>query len=204
MRESRAALDRVRKQAKHMKRVREKWAEEQRVFEWWGGGFRQFRLELMRNALMQFELETNNALHLLGLRGWYIRYGIDQEQKNGRTRKGFSVGIEAPGLPRQKKVVPWEAWSGGESQRLRIAAAMGLASLIRSRMGIRCNVEIWDEPSTWLSKPGIEMLLNALWQRAQQEDRQIWLVDHRSLEFGQFAGRVTVVKTRDGSSLEEG
>jgi len=84
---------------------------------------------------------------------------------------------------------------------LRLAATMGLADLSRSRTGTPLGLEVWDEPTNGLSPQGIRDLLECLQERAQREQRQIWIVDHRSHEFGGFAGGVVVTKTAAGSRI---
>ena len=164
----------------------------------WVKGFKEVRLYMISTALTQLEVEVNSCLSELGLVDWTISFAVDQETKSNTIKKGFHVMIKSP---YNDELVPWESWSGGESQRLRIAGTMGLSNLILNSLGVSCNVEIWDEPSTWLSKEGISDLLEALHRRAVQGGKDIWLVDHRSLEFGKFKNIVTVVKDNTGSYI---
>lgn len=167
-------------------------------FKFWQKEFKELRLYLIEESLTQLEVEANSALHELGLEEWSLEFDIERETKGGKVKQGFSVLIHSP---INDRLVPWAAWSGGESQRLRLAVAMGLSSLICSRLGISPNVEFWDEPSTWLSTSGITDLLQALKSRAEREGKQIWLADHRSFDYGGFAKTVTIIKTQDGSTI---
>ena len=148
---------------------------------------------------MQLEVQVNAALMQLGLLDWSMTFAIDSENKSGGTRRGFSVLVNAP---HSDGPVPWEAWSGGESQRLRLAGQLGLSSLIMEFSGASCNLEVYDEPSTWLSSKGITDLLDTLSSRAQSLGKSIWVVDHRSLEYGGFTKVLKVVKTVQGSKME--
>ncbi len=165
---------------------------------YWQKEFKELRLYLIEESLTQLEVECNSALHQLGLEGWRIEFDVEREKKTGGVKTGFSVLIYSPVT---ESVVPWEAWSGGESQRMRLAVAMGLSSLITSRLGADTNVEFWDEPSTWLSTSGITDLMHALKSRAQDNGKQIWVADHRALEFGGFSKTVVVTKDSSGSSI---
>lgn len=166
----------------------------------WVRGFKDLRLHQIAEALSELEVEVNSCVESLGLVGWEIGFQVDSETKSGSIQRGFSVTVRSPHntLP-----VPWEAWSGGEAQRLRVATTMGFSNLIRARTGTPLNLEVWDEPTQGLSAQGVQDLLEALASRAQMEGRQIWVVDHRSRDFGNFAGGAMIVKTADGSTIQQ-
>jgi len=63
-------------------------------------------------------------------------------------------------------------------------------------------LEVWDEPTAHLSVQGVEDLLDFMYDRAHNDGKQLWLVDHRSLDAGYFDGGVTVAKTEFGSTIE--
>lgn len=164
--------------------------------QFWVRGFKDIRLQQISSALTQLELEVNSAVEQLGLKGWRIGFDADSETKRGTVKRGFCVSVLGP---TNDKPVPWASWSGGEAQRLRLAGNLGLSNLIRNRCHVTLPLEVWDEPTQFLSGQGVTDLLNVLAQRAQDEQRQIWVVDHRSLGYGGFSGAVTVVKGRGGS-----
>jgi hypothetical protein len=83
---------------------------------------------------------------------------------------------------------------------LRVATQQGLGNLIRARTGTTFNVEFWDEPTQWMGGQGVTDLLDSLAQRAKAEGRQIWIIDHRSLGYGNFDGHSGVIKTKEGWS----
>lgn len=168
------------------------------LLSFWVKGFKELRLQLIAEALNELEIEVNSCVAALGLLGWELKFQVDRETKGGSIQRGFSVLVRSP---HNRLAVPWEAWSGGEAQRLRLACTMGLADLIRSRSGATLNLEVWDEPTRDLSGQGVDDLLASLAARARHEGRIIWLVDHRTHNFGGFAGGVTIVKTKEGSCL---
>lgn len=169
------------------------------LYSFWIRGFKEVRLFAISEALHELEIEVNGALIELGLPGWEIRFDVDRENKKGQVQRGFTVSIKSPHTERP---VPWRAWSGGEKQRLRIAAGMGLANLIRSRTEKMIALEVWDEPTKGLSLQGVHDLMTALARRASVEQRVIIVVDHTAPDFGDFAGRATVIKDKDGSHVE--
>lgn len=168
------------------------------IYSMWVRGFKEVRLQQIAEALTELEIEVNSCVAALGLMDWELKFQVDRETKGGSIQRGFSVLVRSP---HNELAVPWAAWSGGEAQRLRIAANMGLADLIRSRTGASLNLETWDEPTQGLSPEGVSDLLEALAGRAQAEQRQIWIVDHRTHNFGGFAGGATIVKAPSGSRI---
>lgn len=170
------------------------------VLSFWVGAFKDLRLWLIEEAISELEIEVNNVLLSLGLNGWSVGFDIERENTQGGVTKGFEVNIKSPGSSDR---VPWKAWSGGETQRLRIAGAVGLMNLISGRTGVNYNVEIWDEPTAHLNPLGIDQLLTFFETRSRSENKQVWLVDHRSYDYGGFDGTMHVIKDEKGSHIEK-
>ena len=78
---------------------------------------------------------------------------------------------------------------------------MALANLIRNLQGFESDLEIYDEPTAHLSGDGIMDLLHLLDQRAHNEERSIWIIDHHSIDFG-FDTVTTIVKDEEGSHID--
>jgi len=169
-----------------------------KTFEFWVSGFRRVRLFIVDEILRQLEIEVNNNLAALGLPEWRVEFDIERENKSGGVTKGFVVLVYAP-LAEQP--VRLEAWSGGETQRLRLAGDFGLANLIMDRAGLTNTIEFYDEPSQHLSQEGLLDLLDTLQQRAVDHNRVIIVVDHHALDYG-FDGTFTVVKDKTTSRIE--
>lgn len=164
---------------------------------YWVNGFKAIRLRLISNSLAFLEIEVANSLRALGLEGWSIRFGIDKKTKKGTLKRGFSVFVKSPGTDNE---VRWESWSGGETQRMVLAGQLGFSNLIQGLTGADCNIEVYDEPTNHLSPAGIDSLLLRLQERAEASNKVIFLLDHRSLEFGGFAGRLVVSIDGQGNS----
>ena len=162
------------------------------------GVFRDLRLWIIEQALLDFEICVNNALSELGLNEWRVSFDVERQTAAGTVSKGFTVLIQSPesGGP-----VPWEGWSGGETQRLRLAGAMGLSDLVRAQCGFKSSIEVWDEPTQHLSREGVEDMLRFFRDRAREQGRQVWLVDHVTQPGWQFDGTVVVVSDRRGSHI---
>lgn len=173
----------------------DKLNEEHTAVSFWVGGFKRVRLFIVESALQQLELEVNNNLASLGLMGWHIGFDVERENKSGGITKGFIVLVTPPGA---EEPVRYESFSGGETQRLRLAGDLGLANLIMERAGLVNTLEIYDEPSRHLSQEGLLDLAETLAVRATAQGKVILLVDHNAVDFA-FQGTFTIVKDGAGS-----
>jgi DNA repair exonuclease SbcCD ATPase subunit len=172
------------------------WQLEQQQAAFWDRGFAEARLFMLVQALDALEVETNAALHELGLEGWSLHFAVDSETRAGTIRRGFTASVQSP---HYDGVVPFEAWSGGEAQRLRVACAMGIATLVAQARGDSHEFEVWDEATNWMSPQGVSDLITAFAARAQSKRMQVWIVDHRSLDMGTFTATY-LMRKHDGQS----
>lgn len=172
--------------------------EEQAELEFWASGFADLRFWKIAEALDTLQVRVSQHLIAVGLRGWSISFDVERPKADGKgVVKGFSVFVTSPssGGP-----VPWDSWSGGETQRLRIAVAAGIADLVRDHWGTEgASFEVWDEPTAHLSVEGVSGLMEFLAARA--EARPVYVIDHRSLDFP-FDQRVVVVRGADGAEIQ--
>ena len=104
--------------------------------------------------------------------------------------------------PNNKELVPFESWSGGEGQRLRIAGTLGMASFIRSRRG-SFDCFFLDEPTTWLSESGVDDLITLLEGYSEDNKLKTFLIDHRNLETkGNFNNTIKIIKEQNNNIIE--
>ena len=172
-------------------------------YQFWIKGFKELRLWIVNDALSTLEVETNNELSDLGLTNWALKFRMERETKAGDISKGFNVLVNSPHY-KDSKDIPFEVWSGGEGQRLKLATIRGFSNLISNYKGIDFNVEFYDEPSTFLSEQGIEMLIATLEERARTHNKTIYFIDQRQLTSPLFKQIITVVKDENGiSHIEE-
>lgn len=168
--------------------------------DYWKHGFKNIRLFFTEKVLAALQIEVGNAISTLGLQGWKVQLSTETETKSGTLKLGVQIQVASPS---SNGFVLWESWSGGETQRLRLAIAMGLASLILRASGVVYSFETWDEPSAWLSVEGIEDLLTVLDYRAQALQKRLWLVDHNALTYSGFSEMWQVTKNDSGSHLQK-
>ena len=168
--------------------------------QFWVKAFKEVRLYLMEQTLKHLEIVTNSILPELGLEDWNIYYDVERETKSGGISRGFNVVIVSPSL--KKGPVPWESWSGGEGQRLRLAGAFALSEILLNQAGVNPDLEILDEPAHRLSPEGLRDLCAMLQDRARRLDRATWYIDHQTVEQVGFDSVVTVEKDGTGSHVQ--
>lgn len=166
--------------------------------DFWRQGFRRVRIFCLSRVLRELEVETMSAARSLGLVGWHVGFTGETETKSGTVKLGVRAVVESPEAKRD-----FDAWSPGEGQRIRVASSLGLASLIQRYSGVVYDLEVWDEPSAWLSEEGIEDLFACLSERAHSRGKSIWICDPRAgIAHGVFDEVWNVVKDDDGSRVE--
>lgn len=171
--------------------------EDHAAVSFWVGGFKRVRLFIIEQALQQLELEINNSLGSLGLLEWRVELDVERENKSGGVTKGFTVMVWPPDT---KTPVKFEAHSGGEVQRLRLAGNLGLANLIMERAGLRNTIEFIDEPSQHLSDEGLLDLADTLHQRALDAEKRSFIIEHNLLDYA-YTGVITIVRNAEGSHI---
>lgn len=167
------------------------------VADFWADGFKKVRLRIVDQLLRHLEISTNNIISKLGMSGWSVEYAVQRETKSGTISQGFDVLVKSP---QSSERVPFEAWSGGERQRLRIAGQMAFMDLVSfGTMG--CNLEVYDEPTSHLSFEGVEKLLEVLKERARENNKTIVMSAHHRLINRIFDIELKVIRDKHGSRL---
>jgi len=169
------------------------------AYTYWIKGFKDLKLLITYKYLKEFEIEINNNLQKFGMLDWTIILDIDSQNKSGSLRKGFTVTVNSP---INDSLVPFECWSGGEGQRLRLAITLGLVDFIKNQRGIFSNLLILDEPTQFLSNEGISDLIRLLKDKSKEDEISIMLIDQRNLSsFGEFDNILQVIKDKNGSRI---
>lgn len=164
----------------------------------WARGFKEVRLLLVDDVLKELELVSNDMLQDVGLGAWNISYSVEKATKSGTTKRALTVMIHSP---KNKHPVRWEAFSGGERQRLRLVGSLALGEVLLNHAGVSPNIEILDEPSQHLATKGVKDLCTYLAWRAEQQGKIIFLVDHQAVSSEDFTSTVTVVRDKQGSRI---
>jgi DNA repair exonuclease SbcCD ATPase subunit len=176
------------------------WERQNIYTKFWVKGFKDVRLYIIDDVLQELELTTNAMLEEVGLLGWSVQYDIERETKSGTVQRGLTVAIVSP---ESREPAKWEAWSGGEGQRLRLVGALALSDVLLNYAGVQTDLEILDEPTQHLSSTGVRDLCEWLALRSKQLQRRTLLVDHYAVDATYFNSVITVVKDERGSHIEE-
>lgn len=167
--------------------------------KFWVKGFKDVRLQIIDETLHELELSTNYMLPEFGLDDWEVLYDIEKELKSGAVKPELNVRIYSPD---SKEIVGWEELGGGVGQRLRLISALALSEVLLNHAGIITNIEILDEPTRSLNVEGVNDLCDFLANRAEDQKKSIWLIDHRSIESTAFSTVRTIVKDKNGSHIK--
>ena len=169
-------------------------------YGYWVDGFRSIRVQLLEDSVRQFEASLQAAMTSCGLGEWAVRCSVDPESVGRSARKGFQILLSSSAV-QDARPIPWEAWSGGEGQLLRLCGTLALSDLVADRCGTQANIEVYDEPSKSVSEEGVDNLLARLAERAQRQNKAIYVSDHRAMDSRHFAGVITATKKEEGTIL---
>ena len=156
----------------------------------WVSGFRDIRLIVLDDVLSSLSVLTTSYANELGL-ACNVRFGIDRQTKAGGIVSGVHLSVDA--------VEKFEAWSGGEAQRLRLAASLALSASLLTEAGVSINILALDEPSAHLSPEGLDELTAFLTQHAEAEGRTVFLTDQSPLK---LADSILLTRNPDNVTLE--
>ena len=131
---------------------------------------------------------ANEMLAELGA-SYRVRLSTTRATKKGGVAETLDILIDSGGIEH-----PLENFSGGEKYRVNIALRTGLAQMMASRAGGRCEFLLVDEP-TDLDEPGMNALADVL----TRLDRQVILVTHHAELQDRFAQHVKVSRASEAS-----
>jgi len=166
--------------------------------KFWIKGFREIRLRIIGDVLGELNMIASAMLDSVGLDGWTMSFEHEHETKAGNVKPGLAVLITSPD---SKGPCRWEAWSGGEEQRLRLLATLALSETLLNHAGVVPSIEILDEPTRNMSAEGVRDVISFLSDRARRMRIAVYYVDHAAVESAAFAGALVVAKGKGGSRL---
>lgn len=166
--------------------------------QWWVAGFKDVRYYVLEEALAELTAVTQANMISLGMSDYSLEYVAEKEAKSGAVSRTFDVRVKGPF---RRDYVPLQTLSAGERQRLRLAASFSVSDFLLRRRSLMCNIEVYDEPTSHLSPEGIDSVVELLRLRAQQSQKQIWLVDHHAIQSTAFAGTVVLELKKGRTSI---
>lgn len=166
----------------------------------WVKGFKDIQLSLVDEVLVDLTETTAAMLEALGVGDWEASYKTERETKSGTTQRALHVDVAAPTSDGPRG---WGDWSGGASQRLRLAGALALSEVLLAHAGLRVDVRFLDEPTRSLSPEGVEDLCRCLADYAEEAGLRVYLIDHMAIDSTIFASNTLVVRDETGAWIEE-
>lgn len=160
---------------------------------YWRGGFKLLKLTVVKNALAMIELVANSTLSQLGMPDWTLRFDVDAALE-GAGKLAVTL-THTNGTVREPTDL-----SFGELQRVRLATDLAIGDVCLASSRATLNIEMWDEPTTWLSDIGIDEFLRMLERRAKSLGRTILVADHRVSSYP-WLDTIVVSKSKKGSRL---
>ena len=166
--------------------------------KFWSEQFPKLKLWRTSGALDSLNAACNFTLSALGMSEWEIRFSVERDGSSGGKVKSFDILVQDA----EGNIAPIESFSGGETQRLRLAVMMGLSDIVRAKYGITEMPLILDELSSGLSLEGAAKMMEYLRSRAASLDIPVLVVDHMTPNSGSFDEAVLVVKDGNGARVE--
>jgi DNA repair exonuclease SbcCD ATPase subunit len=153
----------------------------------WEKGFRHLRLQVIDEVLTTLSLWTSAYAEAMGL-DVEVKFETERETKTGSVVRGITCVVDG--------VNKLDQWSGGEGQRLRLAASLALSALLLAEANVECPTLILDEPSAHLSPEGLKELTGFLKELGERDGIAIWLTDQRPIS--EATSTMTVTREAEG------
>lgn len=203
-----ATYDAMRKDLAELKEVKEKFIAKQKIADMWrrlsdvanatGKGesaikisFQRYFLSTMFNEVVE---EANNRLKKMS-NGRYLF-----QMKDAGKSKAKSAGLNLEIFDEQTGALrPVETLSGGESFLASLSLALGLASVVRNKVGgIKLDTIFIDEGFGSLDNETLDFAISTIIE--QSGGRLVGIISHVEELKNQIPVRLEVFKTKTGSS----
>lgn len=164
-----------------------KISRQQTNAQFWVKHFRKIKEWYLAQALDMFKVDIESALSNMG----FIEASVYFDPQS----LDFTVHLNG-------QVVEVDQVSGGEAQRIKLAAQSALISTLHYYSSQSAwNIEVWDEAFSYLSNKGITQIIDGLRQRAVSQSKVIFVIDHHITDLGCFDGVFNVIKDKGGSCV---
>jgi len=165
-------------------------------YMFWKTQFPLIRLAILDDITEDIEIHFNQALAAVGLFDWSVKVATDRALKSNKKAVRKELNIQL--FNNQGVEIEIDTISGGEMQRIRIASAIGISEMIKARLGVNWNLQLWDEPSLGLSGEGISNMLEFF--KMLSESVEVFVADHRVQNLVKFDKIFNIIKRPTGCS----
>lgn len=168
--------------------------------QFWTRGFREIRLMLIDDVLDDLRETTAEVVEELGVGDWEVSYATERETGQGTARRELAVDVRSPTAPRDKRV-RWEVYSGGQRQRLRLAAASAFSAVLQAHAGVSLDFLVLDEPTRGMAPEGVMDLVESLREYSRSAGLRIFYIDHSAGDGLSFDGTFEVINEAGGARV---
>jgi DNA repair exonuclease SbcCD ATPase subunit len=154
---------------------------------------------IIEKTFQRLEVLINHYLSSICTEGFNISINPQRELKSGTLKDEIEVVITQEG-----RKIPYSALSGGQEQRVTIAALLALYKLSKELGMNRFNFLLLDEViDLSLAEKGVQDIITLL-ERMEGEIRNIFVISHKDNLSSEFQFQIDVRRGLDGITHLEG
>lgn len=151
---------------------------------------------ILENSAIEIEKIANNLLSKITDDKVSIQIVTQKENKDGSIAEAFDIIITD-----EFHSSPFNMYSGGEKFRIAFVIRIALSTLLARRSGVKIPAIFYDEAFQDLDADGVDKLM-VIFAELSKEFRYQLVITHQTELKSQFNDVITVVKTKDGSTIK--
>lgn len=168
--------------------------EEGKYLTYWIEGYKRLRMMMFDSLIIRLEELSQD---LLSEYSSELSVTITGEKDLKSGGKKNEIYIEIVGSKGKKS--SFEAYSGGERQKVKMAVSLALSEVIKEKCGKDFNLIIFDEANNALDDIGKDTNYQAFKKIA--ENKTVLVVDHDGVFSDRFDQTITIIKEENGSRI---
>ena len=161
---------------------------------YWIEGYKRLRMMMFDSLIIRLEELSQD---LLSEYSSELSVTITGEKDLKSGGKKDEIYIEIVGNKGKKS--SFEAYSGGERQKIKMAVSLALSEVIKEKCGKDFNLIIFDEPNNNLDDVGKDSNFQVF--KSIAEKKTVFVVDHENWFQDRFNQVITIVKEENGSKI---
>ena len=163
---------------------------------YWIDGYKRLRMMMFDSLIIRLEELSQDFLSDYSSE---LSVSITGEKDLKSGGKKDEVYIEV--VNEKGKKSSFEAYSGGERQKVKMAVSLALSEVIKEKCGKDFNLIIFDEANEALDDIGKDTNFQAFKRIA--ENKTVLVVDHDNWFQDKFDSVITIIKNENGSFIKE-
>jgi DNA repair exonuclease SbcCD ATPase subunit len=168
--------------------------EKGNYLSYWIDGYKRLRMMMFDSFIIRLEELSQDQLSEYSTE---LTISITGEKDLKGGGKKDEIYIEV--INTKGKKSSFEAYSGGERQKVKMAVSLALAEVIKEKCGKDFNIVVFDEPNNALDDIGKDTNFQVFKKIA--ENKTLLCVDHEGYFQDRFDQVITIVKEENGSRI---